>query len=189
MLDRRASLIFAAAAPVGLVLAAAAWTLAGGAGFAQTSIAEAVAAFPAAGARAPRVATTASGVGVAINAPLFTILGGKGAAGDPAIRLEGVVRAPGRIAALLAIDAKPSTWLSLGETRDGVTLVEVLGSKVTVDTAIGMKEIRLGEGAAPSTGAGGSPAAALAQDAGPPPGYRMPPPPASAPALSAGAPR
>ena len=187
MLDRRASLTFAAAAPIGLVLGAAAWTLAGGAGFAQTSIAAATAAFPVISTREPRMVTKASAVTSAINSPLFAILGGKGAVSDPAIRLEGVARSPGRIAALLTIDAKPSAWLTLGETRDGVTLVEVLGSKVTVDTVIGIKEIRLGEGTGSSVGAGLGPADT--RDAGPPPGYRMPPAPASAPAMSAGAPQ
>ncbi len=182
MLDRRASLIFAAAAPVGLVLGAAAWTLAGGAGFAQASIATATEAFPSVAKRAPRVATASSGVGQAINAPLFMMLGDKGGLGDPMIRLEGIARTPGRTAALLAIDAKPSAWLGLGETRDGVTLVEVLGSGVTIDTAIGTKDVRLGESSAPAQGATGSGTGALIPDAGPPRGYRMPLPPASAPA-------
>jgi len=182
LLDRRASLIFAAAAPVGLVLGAAAWTLAGGAGFAQASIAQASALFRSVATRPPRAAAASSGLGAALNAPLFMLLGGKGALAEPAIRLEGVARSPGRIAALLAIDAKPSAWLALGEARDGVTLVEVLGSKVTVDTALGTKDVRLGESSPPAPSATGPSTGVVAQDAGPQPGYRAPPPPASAPA-------
>lgn len=180
MLDRRASLIIIAAAPVGLVLGAAAWAGAGGAGFAQASIETATSGFPRIATRSPRLAFGAGGVASAIGAPLFPIAGGKGGVVDPTVRLEGVARSPGRIAALLAVDAKPSAWLALGDTRDGVTLVEVLGSKVTVDTAWGTKEIRLGEGVGP-VGVGAAPVAS--QDSGPPPGYRMPPAPASAPIM------
>jgi hypothetical protein len=184
LLDRRASLIFAAAAPVGLVLGAAAWTLAGGAGFAEASIASAAGQFPTLRTRGAVGSASSSGAARAIGAPLFALLGGRGAVADPAIRLEGIARSPGRVAALLAIDAKPSAWLGLGETRDGVTLVEVLGSKITVDTVIGVKEVRLGEATTSATGAAGSPILAIGQDT-PPPGYRMPPAPASAPAMSA----
>jgi len=184
LLDRRASLTIIAAVPVGLVLGAAAWAGAGGAGFAQASIETAASGFPRSIARSPPLAFGSSGVTSALGAPLFPLVGGKNGVVDPAIRLEGVARSPGRIAALLAVDAKPSVWFALGETRDGVTLVEVLGSKVTVDTVSGTKEIRLGEGVGPA-GVGGAPAAwpVASQDSGPPPGYRAPPAPASAPIM------
>jgi len=53
---------------------------------------------------------------------------------------------------------------------------------VTVDTALGTKEVRLGESSPSASGATGPSNGGFAQDAGPPPGYRAPPPPASAPA-------
>lgn len=182
MLDRRTSLILAAAALSGLVLGAAAWTLAGGARSAGRSVAEAKALFPTIRARRAMGGFSAGGVRRAINAPLFGLLGGREGVAEPTIRLQGIARMPGRVAALLAIDAKPSAWLGLGEARDGVTLVEVLGSKITVETAIGEREIQLGSVSQPFTGA--NPAPLVAGQDGPPLGFRMPPPPASAPGMS-----
>src|SRR5205085_694343 len=80
-------------------------------------------------ARRATSGSAAENIRQAMNSPLFGPLGGRGGVADPTIRLQGIARAPGRVAALLAIDAKPSAWLGLGETRDGVTLVEVSGSR------------------------------------------------------------
>lgn len=119
----------------------------------------------------------------ALTAPkvsIFPVLDGPDAPPDIPVRLEGVARSPGRIAALLAVGGGPAGWLRLGETRDGVTLTEVGSATVTVDTARGPKIVGLGSGSA-------SPANPLpvATDA-PPPGLRSPPEPASAPGADVG---
>jgi hypothetical protein len=182
LLDRRTSLILAATALAGLVVGAAAWTLAGGAVSAEKAVTEAKTLFPTVRARRATSGSAAENIRQAMNSPLFGPLGGRGGVADPTIRLQGIARAPGRVAALLAIDAKPSAWLGLGETRDGVTLVEVSGSRISVETMIGEREIRLGGVAEPAGGASRAPLHA-GQDE-PPPGFRMPPPPASAPGMS-----
>jgi hypothetical protein len=146
------------------------------------AVAEAKDLFPTVRARRATDRTSATAVRQAMNSPLFGPLGGGGGVAEPTIRLQGIARAPGRVAALLAIDAKPSAWLGLGETRDGVTLVEVLASRIAVETVIGEREIRLGGVAGPSGEADRTPLRA-GQDE-PPPGFRMPPPPASAPGMS-----
>jgi hypothetical protein len=63
----------------------------------------------------------------------------------------------------------------VGESREGVIVQDVTASSVTIDTPRGVREVRLGEGAAPAP-----PMGAEASEA-PPPGFRMPPEPASAP--------
>ncbi|MBO9709874.1 MAG: hypothetical protein J7521_16860 [Caulobacter sp.] len=169
MLDRRASLIFAGAAAGGLVLGAGAWAAAGGPGFAQNAIAETAAKFPTLRVRPAPARAQSAGLARALAAPLFSIPGAGGPA--PALRLDGVARTPTRIAALLSMDGKPAEWLAMGETRNGVTLVEVGDGKITVDTSNGSAEVVLGQVPAVQ---------APTQDA-PPSGFRMPPPPASAP--------
>jgi hypothetical protein len=113
------------------------------------------------------------------SSPLFAMTTGPGAVAEPSVALQGVARTPGGSSALISIDGKPADWLAEGATRDGVTVQEVRSSSVLVDTVTGLKEVALGQKigpASPST-VGGAPTAA----AGAPTGYRLPPPPASAP--------
>lgn len=109
--------------------------------------------------------------------PLFAASGSASEVdAEVAIQLFGVVRSPGRTAALIGIGAAPADWLALGESRNGVTLRAVTSSGATVATISGEREVMLGMpsqtalAGAPSTG-------------GPPPGFKSPPPPASAPGM------
>lgn len=90
------------------------------------------------------------------------------------VQLVGLVRRPGRNAALLAIAGAPAQWLSLGQEARGVSLESVSDAGVVVMTPAGQREIGLnaGNGATPAKGS-----------EEPPPGVRSPPPPASAPGV------
>ena len=143
--------------------------------------------------RAPRAAIDAPApgdLGGLLSNPLFPLTTGPSAVPQPTIRLDGVARAGRRSAALLSINDQPSDWLSQGESRDGVTLLDVSASRAVVDTLYGPREVRLGqrvpEGA--SAVAGGQ--EQVTSPSNPsniggldevPPGFRSPPPPASAP--------
>jgi hypothetical protein len=128
-------------------------------------------------ARTVRTFPGLTGASLASSPPLFPAPSGSNAATDLAVSVEGVARSPGRIVALLSIGGKPAEWLALGESRDGVTLEDVGSASVTIDTAGGERTLALGGGGPPS-------AAALASADGPPPGYRAPPEPASAPGMT-----
>jgi hypothetical protein len=129
---------------------------------------------------APRSAPKSSNFGgAAASTPLFAMTTGPGAVPEIAVVLSGIARTPRQTAALLAIDGKPAEWVKEGETKDDVTLTEVQAGKVTIDTPTGEREVQLGQKPAATPGA---PAAAPSGPSPPPPaGYRMPPPPASAP--------
>lgn len=71
---------------------------------------------------------------------------------DVSLRLDGVSILPGRKAALLSINGQPADWIELGDSRQGVTLVDVRGARATVDTDGGSKEVSLGEGGPPTGG-------------------------------------
>jgi len=120
----------------------------------------------------------ADAIAQAVAKPLFALTTGPGAVAEVAIRLEGVARSPGRIAALLSIGGKPAQWVAQGEMSEGVVLQDVTGSKVIVDTPLGLREVKLGESTGPAQGA-----ADISAPQEIPPGYRSPPPPASAPAM------
>ena len=126
----------------------------------------------------PAPAVSASGGFAAAN-PIFAMTTGPKAIADTVIVLTGIQRTPVHTAALLSINGKAPQWIELGQTKDDVTLDEVDAEKVVVDTPIGQKDIRLGDHPAaspPGSGSanGGSPDR-------PPPGFHVPPPPASAP--------
>ena len=70
--------------------------------------------------------------------------------------------------------------MSVGETRDGVTLQQVTSSKIVVDTAFGPKDVALGERSA-GTSEPSSPTVQASRTDEMPPGFRAPPPPANAP--------
>lgn len=98
---------------------------------------------------------------------------------EPAVTLIGVTRTPRRSAALVSINGAAADWMQLGESRDGVTLQDVGSNGVVIATVNGPKEIALGQ-----TGMAASAmvlAPSTAGPDGPPPGFRSPPPPASAP--------
>jgi hypothetical protein len=97
--------------------------------------------------------------------PLFSLTTGPGAVTEPVIRLEGLAVSPRRRAALISVDGKPSDWLDLGATRDGVTLVDIQATKVTVDTATSFKVVGLWD-----TSAGAGPSATASSSAVPPGG-------------------
>ena len=107
--------------------------------------------------------------------PLFALTTGPGAVTDAEVRLLGLAITPERKAALLSINGKPAVWLAMGAGQDGVTLMDVQSTKVTLDTETGFKEISLWDGAT----AGGQGGGATASATGPAPqtqaGYRLPP--------------
>jgi len=107
----------------------------------------------------------------AVSRPIFALTTGPGAVADVTVRLDGLARSSRGGAALLSINGGPAQWLQQGASRDGVTLRDVQSSKVVLATALGGKEVALADQAAPAPDAA----------ARPPPGYRMPPAPASAP--------
>jgi hypothetical protein len=115
--------------------------------------------------------------------PIFQLTTGPNPVPPPVLRLDGLVRSRGRVAGLLAINDKPAEWMTLGETRDGVTLLAVANSKVVADTVYGPVDVGLGQ--RPPTEASPPPpeAPAVAQNRSDavPPGFRQPAPPASAP--------
>lgn len=180
--------LFSAAVPVGLATGAAAWMLAG-AGLSDLAKLEPLEAEIAA-LRAPRAASASTGLaraGELAAAPLFIMTVGPGAVSEPLVRLDGVSVSRRRVAALLSFAGASPEWLSVGEARNGVTLVQVTGSKAVLETLLGTRELAVGD----QTG-GGAPGATTQQAAAataptpadtPPPGYRGPPPPASAPGM------
>lgn len=181
---RRLTLVLCAI-PAGLAAGFLAWLAAGGA---RASISQLdPPAQLVAGLRDPRptsIAVVAAPAGELVVPSLFVLTTGPGAVPQPTLRLDGLVRSGGRTAALLSVNDRPAEWMGVGETREGVTLQIVLGSKVVVDTAFGPRDVVLGErpvppSTTPSAGpANLDPQAAIDQI---PQGFRSPPPPASAP--------
>jgi hypothetical protein len=173
------------AAPIGLLTGFAAWLIAGGASAnlkqvdgLQTRLT--ALAIPVKG----NGASFSSGLD-ANSPPLFALTTGPGAIREPSIRVDGISMSRRRVAALVSIDTATSSWMTIGESRSGVTLQAVSATKVTVETAVGIRDLSLGDQSAASAPAGESQtplaAASIASDQ-PPPGYRMPPVPADAPA-------
>lgn len=163
---------------VGLGLAAASAASLAFAGRPQTAaVASIDARLSAISGRRPKPIGAAQAL--ALQGPsLFPVFSGPGAAPEMTVLVQGIARSPLRTAALLSVNGAPAEWVGLGESVQGVVLEDVSSGGVTIDTPRGVREVRLGEGGA---GAGaGAPIESAAADA-PPPGYRMPPEPASAP--------
>lgn len=134
-----------AAAAGGLALGALGWMVFAGHGPAAKPLGAAEARLEAVRAEAPRpIGARLDRTAQIAATPLFTLTTGPGAVAEAPIRLDGLSQSGGRSAALVSIDGKPAEWLELGATRDGVTLRQVLGSKIVVDTATGFREIALG---------------------------------------------
>ena len=110
-------------------------------------------------------------VGRILAAPLFALTSGPGAVSDVTLRLDGVAITAGRKAALISIGGKPSVWLTVGASQDGVTVIDVQSAKVTLDTATGFRELPLGDAAA---SAGPAPLVGPAASSAPQ-GFRLPP--------------
>ena len=89
--------------------------------------------------RAAAIAATAPSTSALLAKPLF------GQSQTATVRLDGVSMLPGRKAALVSINGKPADWLALGQTRDGVTLVQVQSGLATIESDAGSKDIRLGD--------------------------------------------
>lgn len=181
MLDLRAPLI-PICAGVGLALGATAWLAAGR----QDVLAPAqdrLAALHVSSAKRGLENDSPSLSGP----PLFALSTGPDAARDPAVAVLGVSRMPGRAAALVAIDGKPPAWLALGESRDGVVLRDVGSGRAALDLPLGVRTLRIGEATPVAPGgpiASNSASSAMPMSMlgdSPPPGFRSPPPPASAP--------
>ncbi len=177
--------LYLAAAPIGLATGILAWFAAGGAS-ANTERLAPLEQQIAGVKLAQRPASQDGYVSIAdlAAAPIFAMTVGPGAVVDPLIRLDGVALTHQRVAALISIDGAPSEWVKAGETRGGVTLQQVRSTKIVVDTPLGTKEVALGERSGTSSAASGatSPAQApVTSSDQTPPGFRSPPPPASAP--------
>jgi hypothetical protein len=181
LLDRRFTLILAAV-PVGLALGVAAWAAAGGPKMADERIAAVEAAAPR--LRTGRAVVAPTGGDWAGAPSLFAAT----VVAEPQVRLLGVSRSTRRMAALVSIGGGAAVWLSVGETREGVTLESVSGGAITIDTAGGPRDVKLGEATAGSSAgsvgeSSGGEALTSAGPMGPPQG-RGPIPPASAPGMS-----
>lgn len=152
--------------------------------------------------RIPRALTEGAvppDVAVLAATPLFVLTTGPGATPAPVLRLDGLSRSKGRAAALLSVDDQPAEWLALGDSRGGVTVLAVDGTKAVIDTVYGPVDVGLGERVGTPGAAGGAASLPLGASPGgvetgahpapvqptivdrPPPGFRSPPPPASAP--------
>ncbi len=164
------------AAPAGLAVGAAAWMLLGSGSHAQERLQDDQIRVQATQLAVLRSSPASDLAAQATAHPLFALTTGPGAVADILVRLDGIARSSSRAAALIAINGGEADWLDRGKSRGGVTLEDVQPSKVVLETALGRREVELGDPApAPQQGA------AMAPGSGVPPGVRLPPPPASAP--------
>lgn len=170
MLDFRSPLIWSSAL-AGVVLACLGWLFLGGAERATAPLTNIQARLDAAPASRRSVAASPGSLAAALSPALLVASGG-----DIPVRLDGLSKSPHRMAALVSINNGPPQWLAQGATREGVTLVQVLSTKVLVDSRAGRRTIALGETSGVSPDLSGADASDQ-----PPPGVRLPPPPASAP--------
>ena len=63
----------------------------------------------------------------------------------PAIRVVGVARSPGRLAALLEVNGAAPTWITRGESVGGMTLIGVEADSVLLENMTGQIEIKVGQ--------------------------------------------
>lgn len=172
-----------AAAPIGLLTGFLAWSAAGGASASLDRLApisDQLMALRPPAAAAPRRAIQGDSL---LGAPIFALTVGPGAVREAAIRVDGLSVSRRRAAALVSIDGASAQWMSVGESRDGVTLRAVSASKAVFDTVLGDKELGLGEqsaSSAPAASPGDSVEVSSTIVDRIPQGFRSPPPPASA---------
>ncbi len=180
----RRLVLISAGVPAGLITGLAAWLAAGGPSAATDKLAPVEAQLSSLQVQRP---PAAPGRQIIISdlaaTPLFALSVGPSAVRPPLVRLEGVSRSARRTAALLSIDGRPSQWLALGETRDGVTLQTVGVAQASVDTVLGEVTVELGRSVGGEPQSGDDPQAGSGVVDRPPQGFRSPPPPASAPGL------
>ncbi|HUO23360.1 MAG TPA: hypothetical protein VMU59_12655 [Caulobacteraceae bacterium] len=138
MFDHRSPLILAAA-PAGLALGGALWLAVGIHSPTLARLDGYQARLAAVRAPGDDVNAVADLVRAA-SAPVLALTD----SGDGAVRAQGVAITPTLSAALISIGGKPAEWLDVGASRDGVTLVAVQASQITVDTAGGRRDIRIG---------------------------------------------
>lgn len=175
--------LIGAAIPVGLITALFAWLLADGLSVRAATLDTTHQRLLRLKAPVPTsLAGADAGATALLGSPLFALTTGPGAVREPSIRLDGVSVTRRRLAALVSVDGKTAEWLTVGETREGVSLQSISASNATFETALGVKTLNLGEQSAASAPAPGAAAsvAAVVQDQVPP-GFRSPPEPASAP--------
>lgn len=130
----------AAAFGVGLLLACAAWLGLDGGRSALVAIEQEearVGALPA--SRRPAETLTARTAALLASPSLFS------QSPPPRVRLDGLARSPGRVAALMAIEDLPAQWVVIGSTVSGVTLLRIGANRATIDAGDGPQEIALGE--------------------------------------------
>lgn len=173
------------AGPAGLALAAAAWFILGGGNGMSADLDRLELRLAAAKPPAQHAFAAADSVARAAATPLFGLTTGPGAVADISVALQGLAVTPTRKAALVSIGGKPSDWLDLGATRDGVTLMTVQSNKITVDTATGFKDVGLWDQSANTSGPpspSNDPQRSVVSGSDHiPPGAYVPPAPASAP--------
>lgn len=172
----RSPLIWAAPI-VGLALAAIFWLTLGGSARLLSPIDDLERTL----ASLPAPLRVAGGLGAdataAIARPLFAPNLGR-----ISLRVDGLSRSPGRAAALISVNGGAAQWVTLGSTVSGVTLVMVSDRRITVDSATGRRDIRLGETSGdPPDVAASTPAAGEATAGDEPPAGVKLFPPASAP--------
>ncbi len=166
------------AASAGLILGAGGWVLFGGGSRAEEQLQREQIRLQATQLTAPRISPVPDLIALATDRPLFALTTGPGAVAEVLVRLDGVARSPQRAAALIALNGGEAQWLERGASRGGVTLEEVQSSRVVVETALGRREIALGEQPPVPQG----PSVQMLAGSAVPAGVRLPPPPASAPA-------
>ena len=191
----RIRLVLLGAAGGGVVLGVGAWLTLGSAAASQSRLQAAQDRLEAARPAAPRSVGANSLLAAASQRPLFALTTGPGAVAEVALSLDGVARTPRHTAALLSINGAPDIWLDRGKSASGVTLVEVGDTSVTVETALGQRQVQLIQGpptgqpaqggatapSPPSPSRYSSPILSMNASSPIPPGMHLPPPPASAP--------
>lgn len=170
MLDRDLILF---SLPVGLVLGLAVWAASGQG--AQTDALQA-AADQLQAMRPAIKRVDGQAMPSPMISPIFAQADQGAAPVEISVALQGVSRSGRRQAALIAIGGQPADWLTVGETRGGVTLEAVRANGVTITTANGPRELGFGPSTVTTPGS-----MAPGGEAGPAPGSKGPPPPASAP--------
>lgn len=170
MLDRN---LILCGLPVGLVAGIAAW-MAFGRDLPQMGALDAVVTTLKPSRPVTKVQAGAP-LAAGLAPPLFAPAESGAATAEVSVVLQGLSRTPRRQAALLAISGRPAEWLSVGETRDDVTLESVRANGATITTPSGTREVSFG--AVPTSAA----AAATPQADAAAPTLRAPPAPASAP--------
>jgi hypothetical protein len=151
LFDRRSPLILGAG-PLGLVIAVLIWLLFGAHASALARLDQLQLRLRSAPSTLIASSTSSTAQARAVATPLFGPTSGPGAPTEAVVRLDGLAITPGRKAALISINGKPADWLSLGDSRDGVTLTQVTSTKITVDTSMGSKDVALYAAAPPAAG-------------------------------------